>query len=62
MSALRLRLAALSIVVALAGWSPAALAQSTPAGREVTAASVATYSVSQQMPVDPEVLVGTLPS
>src|SRR5262245_46554867 len=62
MSALRLRLAALSIVVALAGSAPAALAQSTPAGREVTAASVANYSVSQQMPVDPEVLVGTLPN
>jgi zinc protease len=62
MSALRLRLAALSIVVALAGWAPAALAQSTPAGRETTVASVANYSVSQQMPVDPEVLVGTLPN
>ena len=29
-------------------------------GRETTAASVAGYALSQQMPVDPEVLVGAL--
>jgi zinc protease len=34
----------------------------TPAGRETTAESVASYSLAQQMPVDPEVLVGGLPN
>ncbi|HUR34817.1 MAG TPA: insulinase family protein [Vicinamibacterales bacterium] len=34
----------------------------TPAGRETSAASVAGYALSQQMPVDPEVLVGALPN
>ena len=32
------------------------------AGRETSAASVASYGLSQQMPVDPEVVVGTLPN
>src|SRR5262245_1551840 len=34
----------------------------TPAGRETTAESVASYALSQQMPVDPEVVVGSLPN
>jgi zinc protease len=34
----------------------------TPPGRETTAASVAGYALSQQMPVDPEVLIGGLPN
>ena len=34
----------------------------TPPGREITAASVASYGLAQQMPVDPEVAVGTLPN
>ena len=33
-----------------------------PTGRETSAASVASYALSQQMPVDPEVLVGGLPN
>src|SRR5918994_5533280 len=33
-----------------------------PAGRETTPASVASYALTQQMPVDPEVVVGTLPN
>jgi zinc protease len=37
-------------------------AQPALPGRETTAASVAAYSVSQLMPVDPEVTVGTLPN
>src|SRR6187397_1734209 len=37
-------------------------AQAPPAGRETSAASVASYALSQQMPVDPEALVGTLPN
>src|SRR5216684_7871789 len=47
-------------VLATAG--PAASAQTAPAGHETSAASVASYGVSQQMPVDPEVVVGTLPN
>src|SRR5678815_774405 len=33
-----------------------------PTGRETTAASVASYPLAEDMPVDPEVLVGTLPN
>ena len=40
----------------------AASAQTPAPGRETTAESVASYSLSQQMPVDPEVLVGGLPN
>src|SRR5215831_3626260 len=40
----------------------AAQTQTTPAGREITAASVAGYRLQQLMPVDPEVTVGTLPN
>src|SRR5581483_10118252 len=41
----------------------AAVARSqTPAGRDTSAASVAQYALSQQMPMDPEALVGTLPN
>ncbi|HEY2150047.1 MAG TPA: insulinase family protein, partial [Vicinamibacterales bacterium] len=39
-----------------------ASAQTTPAGRETSAASVASYGLPQQMPVDPEVSFGTLPN
>ena len=38
-----------------------ALAQ-TPPGRETSAASVASYALSDKMPVDPEAVVGTLPN
>src|SRR5215217_4876535 len=51
--------AAFAITLALA--IPFASAQA-PAGRETTAASVAGYALSQQMPIDPEVLVGALPN
>src|SRR3954447_2377102 len=51
--------AVVSIAVAIG--APVASAQ-TVAGRETTAASVARYPLSQQMPVDPEVLVGALPN
>jgi zinc protease len=37
-------------------------AQTPPAGRETSAASVAGYALSQPMPVDPEAVVGTLPN
>ncbi len=34
----------------------------TPPGRETSAESVASYALSDQMPMDPEALVGTLPN
>ncbi|MGE5813201.1 MAG: M16 family metallopeptidase [Acidobacteriota bacterium] len=39
-----------------------ASAQAPQPGRETSASSVASYALSQQMPVDPEVVVGTLPN
>src|ERR1017187_3132533 len=39
-----------------------ASAQTPPAEHETSATSVASYGLSQQMPVDPEVVVGTLPN
>src|SRR5215510_2873479 len=60
---LRPRLAVLSYVVALlTSTAPLALAQAPPSGRETTAASVANYALSQQMPIDPDVTFGTLPN
>src|SRR5216683_2836637 len=47
---------------ALTAASPVPTAQAPAAGRETSAASVASYALSQQMPVDPEVVVGTLPN
>jgi zinc protease len=41
--------------------TPALYAQA-PAGRDTSAASVASYALTQQMPVDPEVALGTLPN
>src|SRR5213594_1722860 len=46
----------------LAAAVPVASAQTPPSGHETSAASVASYALSQQMPVDPEVLVGALPN
>jgi zinc protease len=56
----RLRLCtAFVLLLAAAGPVPA---QTPAAGRDTSAASVASYALSQQMPVDPEVAVGTLPN
>src|SRR5215203_5928866 len=55
------RAAVATLAVALSFAAPSLVAQ-TPPGRETTAASVAGYALSQQMPVDPEVLVGALPN
>src|SRR2546430_8186878 len=41
---------------------PVASAQTPAPGRETSAASVASYALADQMPVDPEVLVGALPN
>src|SRR6186997_2906382 len=58
-SARRFLLSALTI---LALSYATGLAQGTLPGRETTAASVARYPLTDQMPVDPEVVVGTLPN
>jgi zinc protease len=55
----RLLVLFLGLVVA-AGGSP--IAQTAQPGRETTAASVARYALSEQMPVDPEAALGTLPN
>jgi zinc protease len=55
------RLSRVLVFLLLAG-PPVAAAQTTPAGHETSAESVGAYSLSQQMPVDPAVAVGTLPN
>ena len=50
------------VAFVLATAVPVALAQTPAAGRETSAASVASYALTDQMPVDPEVLVGALPN
>jgi len=54
----RRRLALFASVLAVAGTM--AFAQAPQTGRETSAASVASYALSQPMPVDPEVALGTL--
>ncbi|MEQ1757317.1 MAG: insulinase family protein [Vicinamibacterales bacterium] len=54
-----------SVCGALALWLIVALpytSAQTPTGRETTAASVASYPLAEDMPVDPDVLVGALPN
>jgi zinc protease len=58
----RIRVAFSSVLAAVLAAGLLASAQAPPAGRETSAASVASYSLSQQMPVDPDVEVGTLPN
>src|SRR5215467_1081100 len=63
MRLVRLRLALISASAFLiAAWAQVASAQPASTGRETSAASVAGYALTQQMPVDPEVLVGALPN
>src|SRR5260370_1104170 len=50
-----------TIILALAAGLSGS-AQTTPPGRDTSAASVAGYGLSQDMPVDPEAVVGTLPN
>src|SRR4051794_6136518 len=62
MSFQRLRLAArLALAGVLLAASQIASAQ-TPPGRETSATSVASFGLSQPMPMDPEAAVGTLPN
>ena len=59
----RFRLRALAVPPALVLVAARlAFAQAIPPGRETTAESVARYALSGQMPVDPEVVTGTLPN
>src|SRR6188768_1125231 len=63
MNSVRLRNAARAVFVfLLATVIPVVSAQTPAPGRETSAASVASYALSQQMPIDPEVLVGGLPN
>jgi zinc protease len=63
MTCLRLRVALCSVFVSvLAAAGPVASAQTVAPGHETSAASVASYALSQQMPVDPEVATGQLPN
>jgi len=55
-------LASLSSLLATVLVCAALAAQQPPAGRETSAASVGSYGLAQMMPVDPEVVVGTLPN
>jgi zinc protease len=59
----RLRLSLAGVLASLlTAAAMVASAQAPAAGRETSAASVASYQLSQQMPVDPEAVVGTLPN
>src|SRR4051812_48108577 len=58
----RFRTARSIILAALLAAGTVTFAQTPTPGRETSAASVASLSLSQQMPVDPEVVVGTLPN
>lgn len=63
MSFPRVRVALCSVLATLlAAAVPVTSAQTPAAGHETSAASVASYALSQQMPVDPDVVVGTLPN
>src|SRR6478609_11611170 len=61
---IRLRPVVLAVVALLAvvPLARAQAAQAAAQGRETSAESVARYSLAQQMPVDPEAVVGTLPN
>ena len=56
------RLAHSSLLAVLLAGGGLLSAQAPAPGRETSAASVAAYSLAQQIPVDPEVVVGTLPN
>ena len=63
MNSVRLRNAARGVFAfLLATVLPVVSAQTPAPGRETSAASVASHALGDQMPVDPEVLVGALPN
>lgn len=51
-----------ALLLAVAVPYPSVIGAQAPTGRETSAASVAAYPLSQDMPVDPDVLVGGLPN
>src|SRR5207248_1028255 len=62
MRLLRILRAALVSACLLTASVQLASAQAVGTGHETSAESVASYALSQQMPIDPEVLVGALPN
>src|SRR5512133_3085036 len=59
----RIRLPFVGVLASLLPAAAIVTSAQAPAARpETTAASVASYALPQQMPVDPEVVVGTLPN
>src|SRR3954468_5102852 len=62
MSFPRARFAISSVLTGLLVFAQIATAQPQPSGRETTAASVASYPLSQLVPFAPEAVVGTLPN
>lgn len=63
MTTTRVRLAVTGLFVTVLTAAGLVVSAQTPApGRETSAASVASYALSQQMPVDPDVSMGTLPN
>jgi zinc protease len=60
---IRVRYRLYCLIASVLVFAPPASAQPAALpGRETSAASVASYALSQQMPVDPEAVVGTLPN
>src|SRR5689334_13523807 len=51
-----------TVLALLFAWLLATPTAQAPTGRETSAESVASYALSQTMPMDPEALVGTLPN
>src|SRR5579864_4225942 len=49
-------------LIVLAGLAAAPVAAQTPPGHETSVESVASYALSDEIPVDPEAIVGTLPN
>src|SRR3984893_7771588 len=62
MTFLRFRVAVCGVFAILLAAGPVASDQAPPAGHEASAVSVVPYGLSQQMPMDPEVVVGMLPN
>src|SRR5580704_6081701 len=62
MALLRFRNGFCLALALLAAGTAASAAQAPPDLHDTSAASVASYALSQSMPIDPDVLVGTLPN
>jgi zinc protease len=62
MNAPRLRLIVPGLLLGVLAAASPAVGQAPQPGRETSAASVASYTLDQQMPRDPEAAIGTLPN